>query len=196
MKQFLIVDPVLIVRAALVGNFCVLNFLEVEKADLTWVYVVGASSAVIIILVTAIICWRVKKQQKITDEVKEERKNGIHKQWGFRSQNSILLKQAADKEESGRKEMLNRSDFESDANNSKTNTSNYPMNVGGLHTLNIILQASAQTSSPQARDSNSMNFSAKKDRYARHHLSIDKENDAEQADGRRTQTPASNLDVD
>lgn len=53
-----------------------------DEADLTWVYFVGIGAALLIIFCIAVIFWRVKNQNKISQNVKKERKRGIMKQWG------------------------------------------------------------------------------------------------------------------
>ena len=68
--------------------------LEVDEANLTWVYVVGGCVGLFIILCIVCIVWRVKNQSKITEEVHESRRSGLQKQWGVRSRSSILLMEA------------------------------------------------------------------------------------------------------
>ena len=72
--------------------------IEVDEANLTWVYIVGAVAGVLIILCIIFVIWRVKTQSKITQDVKEERTKGIHKSWGDRSRSSILLIKQAQKQ--------------------------------------------------------------------------------------------------
>ena len=52
-----------------------------EEANLTYVYVIGVVGFLIITTIAVIVIYRVRKQRKLTMEVKSERERGIMPNW-------------------------------------------------------------------------------------------------------------------
>ena len=49
---------------------------------MTWVYILGATVALVILIAMFGVCRRMKMQQKIKEEVEKDRAEGIVKSWG------------------------------------------------------------------------------------------------------------------
>ena len=64
-----------------------------EKADLTWVFIVGGAGVLLIGLIILYFCCNVRTQSKITEEVKKERAQGIMPVWGTKRRRAPILQE-------------------------------------------------------------------------------------------------------
>ena len=61
---------------------------------MTWVYIVGGSACLPILIIVFCVYRRVSAQNFITEEVHAERARGIVPKWGSRSRQSILIEES------------------------------------------------------------------------------------------------------
>ena len=66
-------------------------WVEVEEADLTWVFIVGGAFAVVIAVIILVIWCNVRNQSKLSEEVRKERQKGIMPVWGIKRGRAPIL---------------------------------------------------------------------------------------------------------
>ena len=56
---------------------------EHKPADMTLIYIFGGVAALTVIIILICVARKVRKQKKLTEEVKTQRDNGIMQKWGI-----------------------------------------------------------------------------------------------------------------